>query len=130
MDENAAQKALRVLLRVKGNLLETMVEELIYHEDDDPSSFSLQEIEDKFAIRIANLNTLIATMQDQMNQINTDMPSVISYVGDTTTEKLNSKLNELLNLVSPDEIMHLSVTPDTTNSNKLKIILVYQEYNF
>ena len=34
----------------KENLLENMVDELVRHQDDDPSSFSLQEIEDKFEV--------------------------------------------------------------------------------
>ncbi|BBM81844.1 hypothetical protein [Candidatus Uabimicrobium amorphum] len=132
MEDNSLHTALNVLIRVKDNLLETMVDELVAHQDDDPSSFSLQEIEDKFAIRMANLNTLIITLQDQISSGggNQGIPRIITNVEDTTKDKLNSKLDELLEFVSPDEVLHLSVVPQSTeNPDKFTIILVYQEYN-
>lgn len=131
MEDNSLHTALNVLIRVKDNLLETMVDELVAHQDDDPSSFSLQEIEDKFAIRMANLNTLIITLQDQIsNGGSQGIPRIITNVEDATKDKLNSKLDELLEFVSPDEVLHLSVVPQSRdNPDKFTIILVYQEYN-
>jgi len=130
MEDNSLHTALNVLIRVKDNLLETMVDELVTHQDDDPSSFSLQEIEDKFAIRMANLNTLIITLQDQIsNSGNQGIPRIITNVEDTTKDKLRSKLDELLEFVSSEEVLHLSVVPQQADPNQFTIILVYQEYN-
>ncbi|WP_372370772.1 hypothetical protein [Candidatus Uabimicrobium sp. HlEnr_7] len=130
MEDNSLHTALNVLIRVKDNLLETMVDELVTHQDDDPCSFSLQEIEDKFAIRMANLNTLIITLQDQISSGgHQGIPRIITNVEDTTREKLGNKLDELLEFISPEEVLHLSVVPQNADSEKYTIILVYQEYN-
>jgi len=126
MQPNDMQIALEVLFKMKESLLESLVEELIRCKDDDASSFNLQEIEDRFAIRIANLNTLIATMQEPSNPFEEAAPTrVATNVYETTKKKLSKKIEELVEFVHPDDILNLSVVP--AQGNKYLIMLVTAE---
>ncbi|NUM36745.1 MAG: hypothetical protein HUU50_19555 [Candidatus Brocadiae bacterium] len=126
MQPNDMQIALEVLFKMKESLMESLVEELIRCKDDDASSFNVQEIEDRFAIRIANLNTLIATMQEPTNPFEEVLPTrVATNVYETTKNKLAKKLQELVEFVHPDDILHLSIVP--THGNKYLIVLATAE---
>lgn len=126
MQPNDMQTALEVLFKMKESLLESMIEELIRYKDDDVSSFSLQEIEDRFAIRLANVNTLIATMQEQSNPFEEVMPTrVATNVYEIAKNKLPKKLEELVEFVHPEDLLHLSVVP--TQGNKYLIVMATAE---
>lgn len=125
MNQNDTQTALNTLIKIKESLLESMVEELIRHQDDDPSSFSLQEIEDRFAIRLANLNTLIATLQDQIGHYETNGTRVVVDVEESNRHKLEARLNEIVEFITPDEMLHLSVVP--LANGKFLIIMAHGE---
>lgn len=111
MNPNDTQTALNLLLKMKESLVESMVEELLRHQEEDPSSFSLQEIEDRFAIRVANLNTLIATLQDQTGQSESNPARIVIDIEESTRQKLESRLNEILEFIAPDQLAHLSIIP-------------------
>lgn len=127
MDQNNRQTALNTLMKIKESLLESMVEELNRHQDDDPSSFSLQEIEDRFAIRIANLNTLIATLQDQGGPYESNPPGgrVVVDIEESNRPKLEARLNEMMEFISPDDFVHLTVVP--MGNGKFMIVLAHTE---
>ena len=127
MERQRMQTALDVLIRVKDALLENMVEDLIRNKDDDASSFSLQEIEDRFAIRLANLNTLIISLQDQLGHYPPGSGSgrIVTNIQETSRSKLASKLEEVLEFVSAEELLHLSVIP--TVGGKFMIVIAHGE---
>lgn len=121
MNQSDAQTALNVLINIRGKLIESLVEEVLRHQDDDHSSFSLQEIEDRFAIRVANLNTLIATLQEQLGQYEEVPTRIIVDIEETNRQRLDSRLNEILEFISPDELLHMSVIP--AENGKFLIVL-------
>jgi len=126
METKDFQAAFDVLVKMRLSLLESLVEELLNHQNDDASSFALQEIEDRFAIRITNLNTLIATMQEQIvNHPNFSTTRVVSKVHEIPRQKLQSQLDDLLAFVSPEDLLHLSVIP--TTGGKYLIIMANGE---
>ena len=111
MTPNDMQTALETLGKMKESLLENLVEELMRHKDDDPSSFGIQEIEDRFAIRLANLNTLIATLQDQLGQTETSSGRIVIDVEEIARPKLDSRLSELVEFMSPEEFIQFTIVP-------------------
>ena len=126
MQPNDLQTALDVLLKIKESLMESMVEELIRYKDDDASSFNLQEIEDRFSIRIANLNTLIATIQDHQNPFEAAPATrIVTNVYEIAKNKLASKLEEVVEFIPPDDILHLSIVP--AQGNKYLIVVATAE---
>lgn len=114
MDQNDMQKALDTLMKTRETLLENMVEEVMRNQEEDPFSFNLQDIEDRFAMRLGNLNTMILTLQDQMG--NYDMGGgtrVVTNVYETSRNKLQNKLEELVAFIPAEDILHLSVVPSS-----------------
>ena len=115
MEHNRMQRALEILVRLKDSLMETLVDDLICHEDDDILSFSIQEIEDRFAIRIGNLNTLITALQDQMHQHSMGPDYLDTSVYEVNQNEIEDKIQELTGYILPEELLHLSVVPATQN---------------
>ena len=127
MERQRMQTALDVLIRIKNSLLENMVEDLIRNKDDDSSSFSLQEIEDRFAIRLANINTLIMTIQDQLGHYPSGGGSgrIVTDIQETSRNRLGGKLDEVLKYISAEDLLHLSVVP--TGGGKFMIVVAHGE---
>lgn len=128
MQKEDMQTALEMLHKMRQSLMESLVEELNLHKDEEPTSFTLQDLEERFAMRMMNLNTLIATLQDMLG--NQPPPGssntrISSKVFEINRSKLQSKLDDLLAFMSPEDLLHLSVMP--TASGKYLIILANGE---
>lgn len=125
MNTNDIQTALEILSKMRESLLENLVEDLIRHREEDPSSFSLQELEDRFAIRLANLNTLMVTLQDQMAHYENPNGHIVVDIEETNRHKLEPRLNEIMEFISPDDFIHLSLVP--TGTGKFLIVFAHNE---
>lgn len=125
MNPNDMQSALEILGKVRESLLESLVDELLKQKDEDPSSFGLQEIEDRFAIRIANLNTLIATLQDQLGHQDLQNGRIVVDIEEINRHKLEARLNEIMEFVAPEEFINLSIVP--TGTGKFLIALAHNQ---
>jgi hypothetical protein len=125
MNPNDMQSALEILGKVRDSLLENLVEELLKQKDEDPSSFGLQEIEDRFAIRLANVNTLIATMQDQIEHHDMGNGRIVVDIEETNRHRLEERLNEILEFIAPDEFVNLSIVP--TGTGKFLIAVAHSQ---
>ncbi len=130
MEKNDMQTALDILIKMRQSLIHSLVEELSLHKDEEPSSFTLQDIEDRFAMRMANLNTLIATLQEMTGGHSVmggglTSTKIVAKVHEITRNKLQNKLDDLFEYLAPDELLHLSVIP--TSEGKFLIIMANGE---
>lgn len=122
------QDALNTLNKMKDSLIERMVEDLSHHQDDDPTSFALQEIEDRFAMRLANMNTLILTLQDHIDEYPDDLDeptSIGTKIRETDKVHIKETLDEMLEDLTSDELLKTSIIPCANET--FLIIILYKE---
>ena len=122
MHQNDVKLAINTLIKVKKELIENMVEELIAHKDTDPTFFSIQEIEDKYSMRLSNLNTLLDELHEELDD-NFRTQSTGTHMAEAKISQIQDKIHDLLAFVDPMTIIHMSVVPKI-EEKKYLIILV------
>jgi hypothetical protein len=101
-----------------GNVTHIGQNHINYSFDDNET-----ESVDAFAIRIANLNTLIITLQDQLGNYEANTSRVSVMVEETTKNRLEIKINEMVEFLSPDDIISILVLPG--KDNRYIAIVIY-----